>query len=604
MKHRSPKLLYFSLDPSRISSFWKWVDDNGYKYGKNTMFREAEVPYPFIRTADLLLYLVEYEQNLQSLHVIIEYESIKDTEDKDIIRNIIVEFPEVQFLFDKQYARDLSISSFLFPDVEFQQYIRSYNDDKKKEELRTYWNSIEGNIDYSLVELHLRNPNDDIDPSVIFARIISGYDNTFDASNLRYAIKLRKYLHLKVTRRNFQKVQDSRFNNLAIIVEEESKQNIFNSYSLYVNGYRALPITTKYELEIVNSENFKFAKKGIIIRDFDLQFEDEEQGSIDKIRGYRYCKAEDFEEGSLFYTQYKKFIGEKSARRSFYLGWNDLTHIHVRNYVQNNYWNKLIDSGYPLYFITKGPKYSKIIHSIKGEKTNISKDNMMLYLSGLVKPVCGLYIPLQLFPEVCNTYEETRYSDSKSFYEIITSREGHDHSTPLDVYDIANRMIRRAEIYNNNKRYLLAALLAGEALEILNGFHHRLIIKAYFIQAIAENAVAMDVVGSNEQYLAKDAMFRVNKIKEDIDRFYYGYEEKSKWNILNHIFSTCRKFCKEHEHFESEAVFISAIGHLNEGYEIQDLFTEARTIWQKFKNEFVSFLRLIINWRGTKIDGK
>ena len=198
MKHRSPKLLYFSLTPSHITSFWEWVDANGYKYGKNFAFRRADVPYPLINAADLLIYLNQYEQNLQSLHIIIDYGSIIKINDIDIIKNTIVEYPEVQFLFDNHYANGVSVSSFLFPDDEFHNDIRSYNDENKKEELKCCWKNIEDNVDYSLVELHLMDSDNDIDPSVVFARIISGYDNTFDASNLRYAIKFRKYLHLKV----------------------------------------------------------------------------------------------------------------------------------------------------------------------------------------------------------------------------------------------------------------------------------------------------------------------------------------------------------------------------------------------------------------------
>jgi len=575
MKHRSPKILYFSLVANRISAFWEWVDVNGYKYGKNSIFRQAEVHYPFKRAADLLMYLNQYDQNLQSLHVIVEYESIKYAEDIDIIKNIIVEYPEVQFLFDKHYAGASSVSSFLFPDAEFQNDIRSYNDINKKEKLKNQWKSIEENVDFSLVELHLMDPNSDIDPSVIFARIISGYDNTFDACNLRYAIKFRKYLHLKVhNSRNFGKIQDSRYQNLAICIEEESKQNIFNSYSLYANGYRVLPITTKNELEIVNFEQFKLPKRGIIVRDFDLQFEDEDHGSIDAIRGYRYCEEKDLEEGSSFYAHNKKYI------KSYNQGWNDLTLIH--NKVQNPYWSKLLKTGYPLYFITKGPKFSKLIHTKRGEKTIISDDKKTLFLSGFAKPVCGLYSPLQLFPDVSTTYDGTRYVSSDSDYEITISREEHDHSTPLDVYDMANRMIRRADIYYSNKRYLLAALLSGEALEILNGFHHRLMIKAYYIKVIAENAVSMDVVGANEKYLAKDAQFRVEVIKEDVKRFYYGYAEDSSRNVLNHIFSTCRQFCKEHEHFESEDVFLSAMGHLLEGLSFAKVFKQ---IFYFFQNK-------------------
>lgn len=622
MKHRTPRLLYFSLIPSRISVFWGWVDVNGYKYGKNTIFRQAEVPYSFTHAADLLMFLNQYDQNLQSLHVVIDYESIKKVDDIDIIKNAIVEYPEVQFLFDNHYANGVNVSSFLFPDIEFNNDIRFINKNKK-EELKKQWKSIEEKVDYSLVELHLMDPDAIIDPSVTFARIISGYDNTFDASNLRYAIKFRKYLKLKVHHsRNFKKIQDSRFKNFAICIEEESKQNIFNSYSLYTNGYRVLPITTLQELEIVNSATFKLPHECpyeckwendsceehcIIIRDFDLQFEDENQSSIDKIRGYRYCTANDLGKGAAFYVQYKKFIGANNKRRSFYIGWNDLTHIHNRNFVKNDYWNRLTGMGYPIYFITKGPKYSKLIHSSNGEKTRISEDNKTLYLSGFAKPVCGLYSPFQLLPEVKTTYGRARYYIADSDYEIRTSREDHDHSTPLNIYDMANRMVRRAEIYYNNNRYLLAALIAGEALELLNGFHHRLMIKAYYIQAIAENAISMDAVGSNEKYLAKDTQFRVDKIIEDINRFYYGYKEKSKWNVLNHIFSTCRQFCKEHEHFESEAVFISALGHLNEGYELPEIINELKEIKRKGKNELVSFWNIIMKWReekNIKNDGK
>ena len=574
MKHRTPKLLYFSLVQHRISSFWKWVNDNGYKYGKNAMFRQAGVPYAFTHTADLLMFLSQYDDNLQSLHIIIDYESIKEAEDRDIIRNLIIEFPEVQFLFDRQYATNTSVSEFLFPHSDLDEDIKT---DRNKETLKNTWKEIDENVDYSLVEIYLRDPQNIYDPKLTFERIICGYDNTFDASNLRYAIKFRKHLHLKVhNSRNFNKIQDSRFQKLTICVEEESKQNIFNSYSLYANGYRVLPITTKQELEKVNEPSFKLpqdGKAGIVIRDYDLQFEDENQSPVDAIRGFRYCDDIDLEKGAAFYEHYKKYINidknKSEDERRYREGWNDWTSIFAGK--PNPYWKRLVENNYPIYFVTKGPKSSKVIHPEHGEKSYISDDRQTLYLSGFAKPVCGLYSPFQLFPKVKDTYNETRYSVSDSGYEIITSRENHDHSTPLDIYDMANRMIRRAEIYYNNRRFLLAALVSGEAMEILNGFHHRLMIKAYYIQAIAEYAISMDVVGANERYLAKDAQFRVEKIKEDVERFYYGYEETSSRNVLNHIFSTCRQFCKEHEHFESEEVFLSAMGHLLEGLPITKL---------------------------------
>ena len=72
MKHRSPKILYFSLLRSRITSFWTWVDEEGCKYCKNAFFSRAEAPKKFTHTADLPSLLNQYDGNLQSLHVIID----------------------------------------------------------------------------------------------------------------------------------------------------------------------------------------------------------------------------------------------------------------------------------------------------------------------------------------------------------------------------------------------------------------------------------------------------------------------------------------------------------------------------------------------------
>lgn len=567
MKHRTPKMLYFSLVQSRISSFWKWVNKEGCQYCRNAIFSKADAPGKFTHAADLPVFLNQYEGNLQSLHIIIDFESIKGNESVDIIRDTVIEFPEVQFLFDKHYAGNMTLSSFLFPQKELTRYTRSYSQEEQKAE-QSKWQSIEEHVEYSLLEVYINNPNDTSDSSILFSRIINGYDNTFDASNLRYAIKYRKYLNLKVQHsRNFKKAQDSRFSKLAICIEEESRQNIFNSYSLYANGYRVFPVTTRQELEIVNSDEFKLpldSENGIIIRDFDLQFEDEDQSPVDAIRGFRYCDIDDLKEGSSLEKQLGRKLKSLFLEGNLYKkGWNIL--IEKFNTETNQYWKKLVHSGFPLYFITKGPKHSDIIHPKKGSKVGINNKTGKLLLPGFAKPVCGIYSPFRGLPEVRATYDSTRYLVSENDYEIKTSRKEHDHSTPLAVYDMANNMIRRAESYYNGGRYLLAALVSGEALEFLNGFHHRLMIKAYYIQSIAENAISMDVVGSNEKYLAKDAQFRVDKIREDVNRFYFGYEEKSSRNVLNQIFSTCRQFCKEHEHFESEEVFLSAMGHLLEG---------------------------------------
>lgn len=603
MKHRSPKVIYFSLSGSeeknRSNDFWQWVrlgTANSLTYQKNFLFNRVDVPST-THAADLALFLERcnddlQSNNLQSFHIIIDIESIPDNQ-IDVINNLIIQYPEIQFLFDKRKGGKEKDSSYLlsklFPQQAFDDDIKNRDD---MQDVKIRWDDVKHSVDVESVLISWEEPN--VSDEDYIQRIIAGRDNTFDASNLRYAIKYRKYISLKVDHnRNFSKLQDSRRKRLTICVEEETRQNIVNSYGMYANGYRVLPISTRQELKIVNENNI-IDKNSIIIRDYDLQFEDEKGQSVDEIRGFKYCSNSDLD-------NIKKEKGTKNVKKYYKLFWNDFRAKFEGE--DNQYWSNLID--YPIYFVTKGPLHSDIKHPSELARVafDVNKEGLdiKMNLPGFSKPVCGVYSPFQGITEpVENTYLSTRYTEDNNGYKIETSRAGHDHSTPLDIYEMVNTMIRRAEAYYEDKRYLLAALVSGEAIEFLNGFHHRLLVKAYFIQAIAENAIAMDVVGANELYLAKDAMFRVKKIKEDVDRFYYGYEEKSKWNILNNIFSTCRQFCKNHEHFESESVFISAIGHLNEGYEVPDIINEIKTIMRKFINELISLGRLIINWKEKK----
>lgn len=585
MKHRSPKVLYFSISESksnRSDDFWRWIQygtANSHTYQKNFLFYREDVPSQ-LHAADLALFLERCNDdlqsfNLQSFHIIIDIESIPDNQ-IDVINNLIIQYPEIQFLFDKRKGQEaegtFDLLSKLFPDKVLEDDIKNRDD---KQDVRDRWNNVRRSINVESVLISWEKP--DVSNEDFIQRIIAGRDNTFDASNLRYAIKYRKYISLKVDHnRNFSKLQDSRRDRLAICVEEETRQNIVNSYGMYANGYRVLPISTRQELKIVN--NNRVGENSIIIRDYDLQFEDEKGQSVDEIRGYKYCSENDLD-------IIKREKGSRTAKKYYKLFWNDFTAKYEGD--DNLYWSNL--KNYPIYFVTKGPNNSEIKHPSELSKVAFDVNNeglaTRMNLPGFSKPVCGIYSPFQgITKPVEETYLSTRYKEDSEGYKIETSRAGHDHSTPLDIYEMVNSMIRRAETYYDNKRYLLAALVAGESIELLNGFHHRLMVKAYFIQSKAENAIAMDVVGGNEKYLAKDAAFRVNKIKEDIKRFYSDYAEKSSRNVLNQIFSTCRQFCKENEHFDSEEVFLSAIGHLNEGFPFSRIVHSFVNLHERFQN--------------------
>ena len=178
---------------------------------------------------------------------------------------------------------------------------------------------------------------------------------------------------------------------------------------------------------------------------------------------------------------------------------------------------------------------------------------------------------------------------------IKTDRENHNHGVPLDLYDLAKSMISRASNYYKDDRFIKAAVISSEVIEVLNGFHEALMLEAYHILAISENAIAMNTIGGSELALANDAKFRIRKIEHDVDRMLArGLKDRRdlKYNILNQIYIDCRTLCQSKEHFLAEDCFISAMAHVNEGFTPCDIWHEVISIgkrvwnkWEAYKSE-------------------
>ena len=180
-------------------------------------------------------------------------------------------------------------------------------------------------------------------------------------------------------------------------------------------------------------------------------------------------------------------------------------------------------------------------------------------------------------------------------------------------------MIERARYYYNGGKYIRSAIISSEVIEILNGFHEALVLQAYHILAISENAIAMNTIGGNEEELSQDAEFRISKIACEVGRLMDRQREgrklfrfdifnnligkwmdiegedrrKLKYNVLNQIFSECRSFCKEKEHFDSENRFISAMAHVNEGYKYTDILLDIKAIAQKWMSNIRQFIYIL-----------
>lgn len=377
--------------------------------------------------------------------------------------------------------------------------------------------------------------------------VLAERENLFDASNLRYAVKLFVFNEKKVKQNNAH-VLESRAHNIAYVVDEESAQCRQLSYCLYANGMRAFPVSTK-KLLLYASKQWKGQHDKIILRDFDLQFKDEDQGR-NITREHGYCET-DFIRGYKYNSTTKKW---ENLISETYCSFDDC----AISCDYNPYWHKE-DLKYT-YCVSQGYSGLDIVDSNKCDGWKISDDKRRLKVPGAKKPVSGIYKELTENISPIKKCFLHKFQDT----DIDLKRINREHSTPLGLYDIALNIFRRAECYLHEHNYVKAAVLSQEAIEILNGYHTSLFLQAYHIHAQAENAIAMNMLGCDESSIAEDCQMRVDIIRHDINRMLRNTTFDSK-NILNQIYADCRQYCHEKEHFQSEEVFIDAMAKLNDG---------------------------------------
>ncbi len=612
------QLLYFSLNKESVNSFYNYLD--GSIWELKDSFRRAikkEEALNFRHASDLMFFL-DKQDSPESYYVIIDYlsfynlqfqkkenntneicpirkfernkqmpvqnlEQFSIREAAKIIRRTILKYPEIMFLFDESWRGETKIEkgktnfgSFLF-----------YENAKV---------ALDVNIRYHQYSVYDEDP---------FLAIRRNRSNLYDGSNLRYAIMRYMYDSLKVERYNFSIIQDSRKANLALVVEEELEQNHFNSFCLYVNGFRVIPILSSKELKYFNDlcDNSKTGEEDVrsvqlIVRDFDLQFDDVDDRSSNKI-SIKKSNIEEIEEridiyevdkirrakrGKNNYWYILEQKDNKTCQKDITLNWL----ADGKDFI-NEYWSNL--RHIKTYYISKGPSNIQIL---KDGFFMEDKDSNQI-IPGLHKPVCGIYESFRSLKNIRQTSDDAlKYGKQEDDntknqkYLINTDRENHEHGVPLDIYDLVKSMVSRAKLYQKKHRYSLSAILALDAIEAMNGFHEQLMIQAYHVAATCENALAMSILGGNDKILKADATFRINKIKKDVDRLLSRDNNKDsrtdlKKNVLNQIFSDCRLFCKEKEHFEAEEAFISAMARLNDGVSFKNSSQQINYFFLKVK---------------------
>lgn len=549
MNIRTTSLLYISADLENLKRVTKIASKWSDGIVNPFYFVPTIVEAPFQIYSKIRESLKDSGSNLS---VLIDYKSFimnskKWQEYSTVLRDCILCFPELNFYFDERDRSDKNESI-----TDFLDYIVT-GIGLTKNGLNI--EDVIKDIHIFKSEIHERNKIIDMAESP-FNLLLKGRDNLFDASNLRFVLKKMRYKELSL-HENYGSVQKSRKENLALCIEEERSQSLFNSIALFLNGFRVLPITCAEELQWANCN----LKPSIIIRDYDLQFSD----GADKRKRQRGAKT-----------------ATVSQFENIYLirGWHcNKTNKKWEKTIDNNnvYWSNLNNA--PIFYVSKGSqndegKRNMFFHIFNtdddSKQQEIKGDNSsQLFLPGIDKPVSGVYKPFQAINIIRRRYNDSFQPEDT----IFTNRTQEDgHGVPLDIYNVVKDMVDRAELYYNNGRFVHSVVVANEAIEIMNGFHQSLTIRAYRCQVMAENALAANILGGDENELRNDTEFRLEKIEKDITRISsVGDHEDAlninkKKNMLNQIFNDIRIYCQEREHFEAEDAVVRAIGHLNEGF--------------------------------------
>ena len=465
------------------------------------ILKKVKSPY------DLFIEISTIDAVPGKVKIVIDYLSFVDdrvnvNKYSQVVRDAIVSYPEYDFYFDvtNRKNEDDSITSFLINEA-------SISDKDKEKISQTVDTSIH---DFNTKERSQLNA---------YHKIVMGKRNLFDASNLRWASLEIKYLLQGQTGRNNKQIQNLRIDNLASCVHSDDDSAILNCYLLFANGYRAIPVSSTYEL------NRSHSGVQLVIRDWNLLFANE-----DRISG-------------------------KNARTAI-LGY-EIAGDEIK-LVESDYWDW--DRKYFFIACEGGKSLNNTADKIE------SKDNIVQSLPGTVSStINGIYKELLTILQQKSISEEP----------LNLERKDVSINKSIDTQKMIQEMNERADRYYRQKYYVYSALVSRMALEVNNGFFPTLSAKSIYTLALAENAIAVNNLLGDEKLIAKDAFIRIKYIETEVSRL---LNNATSDNLIHQILSDCRYYCKEKERFQSEDVFISELAHINDCF---SLTKPVKTIWRK-----------------------
>lgn len=551
MIFKTPQVLLFSLNENLVKSFERYVSYTEKEFKERANFklirennsqgkldREISKALEFEDPSQLLFLLEDKKpEELANLILIIDiYNSKGKNNLKSVIQDIVVQYPEVKILF-------ISFNDdwvYFFPKIEPPQ-------DEKEKENKSIDAEKNGknkaiDIKVELPSIHSFNPFE----KNALRLAVNGNVNLFDASNLRNYLKQNIFSSLK-THTNYPLLQKSRAANLALAIDEERHQTFFNSYTLFKYGFRVLPITTFNELYFYKNNTSKFNNHlKLIIRDYDLQFEDYDE--IDTLKNL-YSDRDDLTKDNIL----KNLRGVDKPDKKF----NNSSAINF-----DLIWSPFYDSSETMqtYFVTRISAFEdndvesveKICvldskqynHKFNNCKKGIQIDSEEVYLRGINKPVDGF----QEFFNIEIIKDRAEECNDKTFFDIKRDVNLGSHSVSPKILHIGEALLKRAEKCFDNKMYIVSAVLAQEALEVLNGFHFLVMLGAVYQKAISETHIETESIGIKS--IGTGAKSRFQEIKINVNRICRGNKEAEK-NVLSQIFNDVRHIYKENEQFEA-----------------------------------------------------
>jgi hypothetical protein len=181
-------------------------------------------------------------------------------------------------------------------------------------------------------------------------------------------------------------------------------------------------------------------------------------------------------------------------------------------------------------------------------KSNDNHDGYY-YLVGLSKEVEGMYDLLNMpaYGKYRNNIIKQTYQNSRDYREILKDRQNMDsHSIPPLNRTIVERLIKKAKFYYETKQYLLAAINASEALEVLNGLAKSLAYEALHLKVVSEVQMELRTkgVGNFKNVLNE----RINNVFRQKKRL-AGDNKEAERNITMQIFNDLRVIYESHEQF-------------------------------------------------------